>query len=89
MRAYYERHYPQLNPRAAYVAWALDDKQDMFLPGMYTDTMLESSDKVLIIDAQNRDALLSIFKLKNFKRNNVFYFVLKIFLIKLQLKKII
>lgn len=28
-------------------------------------------DKVLIIDAQNRDALLSIFKLKNFKRNNV------------------
>lgn len=52
VRAYYERHYPQLNPRAAYVAWALDDKQDMFLPGMYTDTMLESSDKVLIIDTK-------------------------------------
>ena len=28
-------------------------------------------DRVLIIDAQNKNALLSIFKLKNFKRNNV------------------
>ena len=50
--AYYQRHYPQFNPSAPSVAWNLDDGQDAFLPKMYTDITLESSDKVLIIDTK-------------------------------------
>lgn len=50
--AYYQRHYPQFHPSASSVAWNLDDGQDAFLPKMYTDITLESSDKVLIIDTK-------------------------------------
>lgn len=57
--AYYQRHYPQFNPSAPSVAWNLDDGQDAFLPKMYTDIMLESNDKILIIDTKCYRSILS------------------------------
>ena len=57
--AYYQRHYPHFNPSASSVAWNLDDGQDAFLPKMYTDITLESSDKVLIIDTKCYRRILS------------------------------
>lgn len=57
--AYYQRHYPHFNPSAPSVAWNLDDGQDAFLPKMYTDITLESSDKVLIIDTKCYRRILS------------------------------
>lgn len=53
---YYKHHHPQLNPRAAYVEWDLDEGNDenaiKFLPSMKTDITLTKGEKTLILDAK-------------------------------------
>lgn len=49
---YYRRHHPELNPKAAQVAWALDDGEQTMLPVMQTDITLQRGNVVLIIDAK-------------------------------------
>jgi McrBC 5-methylcytosine restriction system component len=48
---YYKKHYPQLNPAARQIDWAVEGGTD-FLPAMRTDTVLTNGDKALIIDAK-------------------------------------
>lgn len=57
--AYYQKHYPQLNPAAPFVDWILDDGNDAFLPKMHTDITLESAENILIIDTKYYGRILS------------------------------
>ena len=49
---YYQKHYPNLHPRASKIKWNLDDEVDQFLPEMKTDITLKCRDKILIIDTK-------------------------------------
>lgn len=49
---YYKKHYPQINPRASQIKWALDDGCNTILPIMQSDIMLTCHNKTLIIDAK-------------------------------------
>ena len=57
--AYYQKHYPELNPSAPMIEWDLTGKTDEFLPKMYTDITLENSSKILIIDTKCYSRILS------------------------------
>ncbi len=50
--AYYKRHYPILQARAAQIPWAVDDGFTDLLPIMQTDIHLQVENRVLIIDAK-------------------------------------
>lgn len=52
---YYRKHYPQINPSASQINWALDDDFDNMLPVMQSDIMLTYGNKTLIIDAKYYD----------------------------------
>ena len=49
---FYRHHYKQLNPKASYVEWNLDDGAIDLLPVMKTDITLRQNDKFLIIDTK-------------------------------------
>lgn len=57
--AYYQKHYPELNPAAPIIEWDLTGTEDGFLPKMYTDITLENKDKILIIDTKCYSRILS------------------------------
>ena len=50
--AYYRRHFPLLDPRAAYIPWQLDDGRGELLPTMRSDITLSCGNQVLIMDAK-------------------------------------
>jgi 5-methylcytosine-specific restriction enzyme subunit McrC len=51
--AYYQRHYPTSNPKAADIGWDLREVADeTYLPKMKTDITLSNGDKRLIIDTK-------------------------------------
>ncbi len=49
---YYQKHYPNLNPKSSKIKWDLDNEIDQFLPEMRTDITLTYKGKTLIIDAK-------------------------------------
>ena len=49
---YYQKHFPNLHPKASKIKWNLDNELDEFLPEMRTDITLTYKDKILIIDAK-------------------------------------
>lgn len=53
---YYKKHFPQLNPKAAYINWNIKAEEDYhglaFLPQMKTDIVLSTHNKTLIIDTK-------------------------------------
>lgn len=56
---FYCRHYPQLNPRSAQVAWVEDDGNTILLPTMQTDVTLSYGEHTLIIDAKYYQSVLT------------------------------
>ena len=52
LRAYYQKHFPQIKTSADQIFWALDDDYKNFLPTMKSDVTLSTKDRVLIIDAK-------------------------------------
>ena len=49
---YYQKHYPEFNPRTENFDWITDDDEKNYLPKMKTDITLSNCDKILIIDAK-------------------------------------
>ncbi len=52
IRNYYARHRPDLDSKASYVKWALDNDFKGMLPAMKTDVYLQKGKDILIIDAK-------------------------------------
>lgn len=50
--AYYRKHFPALQPKAAQIPWCLDDGRQDRLPLMQSDIFLQRGEDVLIIDAK-------------------------------------
>ena len=49
---FYKKEFPNLKVSSSQIKWALDDDNDFMLPTMQSDIMIETNDKVLIIDAK-------------------------------------
>lgn len=49
---FYKKEYPSLKVSSSQIKWALDDDNDFMLPTMQSDIMIETKEKVLIIDAK-------------------------------------
>lgn len=53
---YYKEHYQELKVHAPYIQWSMDptssENDEMYLPRMETDIVLETASKVLIIDTK-------------------------------------
>lgn len=49
---FYKKEYPNLKVSSSQIKWALDDDNDFMLPTMQSDIMIETKEKVLIIDAK-------------------------------------
>lgn len=62
---YYQKHYPNLNPRASKIKWNLDDESNEFLPEMKTDITLKNKDSVLIIDTKYYEKSMQTIDLYN------------------------
>lgn len=62
---YYQKHYPNLNPRASKIKWNLDDESHEFLPEMKTDITLKNKDSVLIIDTKYYEKSMQTIDLYN------------------------
>ena len=62
---YYQKHYPNLNPRASKIKWNLDDVSHEFLPEMKTDITLKNKDSVLIIDTKYYEKSMQTIDLYN------------------------
>lgn len=70
---YYKKHYPELNPAASYVTWALDNGIDDLLPIMKTDITLTFGNNILIIDAKYYNhTTQSRFDKKTLHSNNLY-----------------
>ena len=51
--AYFKRHYPELDPRAAYIDWDITiGNKSKYLPIMKSDILLTKNNKTIIIDAK-------------------------------------
>lgn len=50
--AWFERHHPELRPRAKEVSRSVEGNAPAFLPRLYTDITLEGQDSTLIIDCK-------------------------------------
>ncbi|MGM9532445.1 5-methylcytosine-specific restriction endonuclease system specificity protein McrC [Intestinibacter sp.] len=62
---YYQKHYPNLHPRASKIKWNLDDEANQFLPEMKTDITLKGKDKILIIDTKYYEKSMQTMDLYN------------------------
>lgn len=49
---FYKKEYPNLKVSSSQIKWVLDDDNDFMLPTMQSDIMIETKEKVLIIDAK-------------------------------------
>lgn len=49
---YYRQEHPEVEARASYIKWALDDEYSDMLPAMKSDVTITRDNKVLIIDAK-------------------------------------
>lgn len=49
---FYKKEFPKLKVSSSQIKWILDDDNDFMLPTMQSDIMIETKDKVLIIDAK-------------------------------------
>jgi len=49
---FYKKEFPNLKVSSSQIKWHLDDDNDFMLPTMQSDIMIETKDKVLIIDAK-------------------------------------
>ena len=49
---YYKKEYKNLKVSSSQIKWDLDDENDLMLPIMQSDIMIETEEKVLIIDAK-------------------------------------
>jgi len=49
---FYKKEFPKLKVSSSQIKWALDDENDFMLPNMHSDIMIETKEKVLIIDAK-------------------------------------
>ena len=49
---YYKKEYPEINAKASFINWQLDNGFDLFLPQMRSDITLSKGNKILIIDAK-------------------------------------
>ena len=71
--AYYQKHFPQLNPRASQIFWALDEGEQTFLPKMQSDVTLSRGEDVLIIDAKFYSSTMqNHFGTKKFHSHNLY-----------------
>ena len=71
--AYYQKHFPQLNPRASQIFWALDKGEKQFLPKMQSDVTLSHGEDVLIIDAKFYSSTMqNHFGTKKFHSHNLY-----------------
>lgn len=59
IRAYYQKHYPNLQASAKHVQWAASEEDQKKLPIMRTDITLHGERQILIIDAKYYDTILT------------------------------
>lgn len=72
---YYQKHYPNLHPRASKIKWNLDDESEQFLPEMKTDITLRGKDKILIIDTKYYEKsmqTIDIYNSRTIHSNNLY-----------------
>ena len=70
---YFKREHPEVNARASYIKWQLDDDYDLMLPVMKSDITLSQENNVLIIDAKYyQHSLQENYDNKSIHSNNLY-----------------
>lgn len=73
--AYYQKHFPELSPKASYIDWNTDDGIIELLPTMKSDITLSTNGKTLIIDSKYYAHTLqknSLYDTKTIHSNNLY-----------------
>ncbi len=70
---FYQRHYPDLSPKAPQIDWFLNEGEGEMLPIMQADTMLRKGNKCLIVDAKYyRKITQEHYDVKKWHSNNLY-----------------
>ena len=70
---YYRKHFPQLNPRASQISWAIDEGEKNLLPKMQSDVTLSQENNFLIIDAKfYSNVMQNYFDVQKLRSNNLY-----------------